>query len=182
MRAHGASAKEIHCTALAHQFDRLLPRLRHADRLNCDIHAAVLRRESACFANGGADRCRLHHMRRAQLARRLCLAVVLHNGDGLAAGQRGHVQNHQPQGSAANHGHRIAGARARVLEAMHRTGQRLGQRRVLQRDVIRYMERILCRDARRNADELGVSAVIEEQIVAEILLRASAKITEAARG
>ncbi len=108
------------------------------------------------------------------------LAVVLHDGDGLVAGQRGHVQNHQPQRAAADDGHGIAWARMRIFKPMHRAGQRLGERRVLQRHMFRHMERVLGHDARGNADELGIGAVVEEQIVAEIFLAASAEVTLAA--
>jgi len=167
---HGASAKEIHCTALAHQFDRLLP-ASGMPTASIAISTPRFRVKARVSRMAARIVASAPHAPR-QLARRLCLAVVLHNGDGLAAGQRGTCRS-SAQGSPPIR-HRIAGARARVLEAMHRTGQRLGAPRApAGRD--RYMERILCRDARRNADELGVSAVIEEQIVAEILLRASAK-------
>jgi hypothetical protein len=60
---------------------------------------------------------------------------------------------------------------------MHRAGQRLGQRRVLQRHVLRHKQRILGHNARRNADELRISAVVEEQIVAQVLLAMRAEIT-----
>jgi ribosomal protein L35 len=65
---------------------------------------------------------------------------------------------------------------------VHRAGQRLGQRRVLQRHVVRHMQRILGHDAGRDADELGIGAVVEEQIVAEVLLAALAEIALAAGG
>ena len=80
------------------------------------------------------------------------------------------MQNHQPQRAAANYGHCIAGTRARVLKSMHCASQRFGQRRVLQRNVIRHVKRILGHDAGRDAYELGIGAVVEEQIVAEVFL------------
>src|SRR5271157_4225014 len=83
------------------------------------------------------------------------------------------MKNHQSQRAAANNGHGVAGVRARVLKAMHRAGQRL---------MIRYMQRILGHDAGRDANELGIGAVVEEQIVAEVLLAVSAEITLAAGG
>ncbi len=75
----------------------------------------------------------------------------------------------------------IALARIGILESVHGAGQRLSQRRMLQRHVVRHDERVLGDDALGNADELGVSAVVEEQIVAEILLAAQAEIALAAR-
>ena len=113
----------------------------------------------------------------AELARGFNLPIVLDDGDDFAAVQRGHVKNHQSQRAAADHGHSVAGMRATVLKAMHRAGQRLGQRRVLQRHVLRHKQRILGHNARRNADELRISAVVEEQIVAQVLLAMRAEIT-----
>ena len=57
------------------------------------------------------------------------------------------------------------------------TGQRLDQSGVLIAQVIRNHIRILLHDARRNADEFGISAVIEQQIFAEILLSPPAEET-----
>ena len=63
---------------------------------------------------------------------------------------------------------------------MHGAGQRLSERGVLQRHMIGNAQRVLGDDARRDADELGVGTVVEEQIVAEILLAALAEIALAA--
>jgi hypothetical protein len=43
-----------------------------------------------------------------------------------------------------------------------------------------HTKRIFCHDARGNSDELGVSTIIEKQVVAEILLSARAEITRSA--
>ena len=55
VRAHGASAKEVHRPALAHHFYRFFPRFGHADGLNGDVDAAIVRGERAGFADGIAD-------------------------------------------------------------------------------------------------------------------------------
>ena len=60
---------------------------------------------------------RLHDVRGAQLPRRFHLAVVLDDGDDFAAGQRGDVQNHQPQRAAADDGDDIAGMRVANLQS-----------------------------------------------------------------
>ena len=72
------------------------------------------------------------------------------------------------------------GRGSRILKSVHGAGQRLSQRGVLQRHMIGNMKRVLGDDARGNADELGVGAVVEEQIVAEILLAALAEVALAA--
>ncbi len=181
VRIPGAAAEEIHRAAFAHQFHRLLPRLRHAHGLDGDIHAAIVGRERARFLDGFTDGRVLHHVRRAQLPRGLRLAVVPHQRDGLVSRQCGHVQNHQSQRPAPDDGNKIAPARLGILESMHRAGQRLGKRRVFQRHILRHANRVHGHDALGNADELCVRAVVEEQIVAEILLAAQAEIAFAAR-
>ena len=75
-------------------------------------------------------------MRRAQLPRRFHLAIMLDDRDHFASRQGSDVQNHQSQRTAADDCDRIAGTRPRILKAMHRAGQRLGQRRVFQRNMI----------------------------------------------
>ena len=65
---------------------------------------------------------------------------------------------------------------------MDRAREGLSERGVLQRNVIRNPKRVFGHDAGRNADELGVCAVVEEQIVAEVLLVVLAEVTIAARG
>jgi hypothetical protein len=47
--------------------------------------------------------------------------------------------------------------------------------------VVGYVEGVLGDDARWNADELSVGSVVEEQVVAEILLSTLAKVTGATR-
>ena len=106
-----ASAEEIDCAALADKLDRLLPRFGSADSLNGDVDAAISGRESAGFANCLADCCSLHNMRRAKLTRCFNLAVVLDDGDGFKAGERGDVQNHEAQRAAADDGDNVALAR-----------------------------------------------------------------------
>ncbi len=66
-------------------------------------------------------------------------------------------------------------------KTVHSAGQRLGQRGVFQRHMIGNMKRVLRYDARGNADELSVRSIVEEQVVAEILLPAFAKVAVTAR-
>ena len=116
-------------------------------------------------------------MRSAQLPRRLHLSVVLDDGDYLASSQRGDVENHQPQRAAADHRYCVASMGTRVFKPVDSAGQRFCKRRVLQGNVIGNTQGVFCHDARRDANELGVGAVIEKQVVAKILLTAPAKIT-----
>ena len=113
----------------------------------------------------------------AELARGFNLAIVLDDGDDFAAGERGHVEHHEAERAAADDGDDVAGMGAGVLKPMYGASQRLSERGVLERHVIGNVQGVLGNDARRDADELGVGAVVEEQIVAEIFLAVLAEIT-----
>ena len=181
LRVGGAAAEEVDRAALAHQLDGFLPGFGRADGLNGDVDAAIFGGEGARFADGLANGGGLHDMRGAELPRRFNLAVVLDDGDGFKTGQRGDVKNHEAQRAAANDGDDIALARMGVLESVHGAGQRLSERGVLEGDILRNDERVLGDDARGNLDELSVGAVVEEQIVAKILLAAQAEISTGRR-
>ena len=77
-------------------------------------------------------------------------------------------------------GNRIARARSRFLEAAHHACQRFHQRRVLIADLVGNQVGIALHDARRNADVLRIGAVVEQQVLAEILEAAVAEETLAA--
>jgi len=70
--------------------------------------------------------------------------------------------------------------RVRILKAMHSAGQRLSQRGVFQGHMIGHMKSIFGHNTRRDANELGIGTVVEEQLVAKILLPTLAKIASAA--
>ena len=88
---------------------------------------------------------------------------------------------HHAQRAAADDGDGVALARVAIFNAVDGAGQRLGERGVLQRDAVGNAKRVFGDDARGNADVLGVCAVVEEQIVAEIFLVAQAEVADAAR-
>ena len=66
-------------------------------------------------------------------------------------------------------------------KSVHGTGQRLGESRVLKRHILRNDKRVLRDNALGNFDELGISAVVEDQIVAKIFLAVQAEVAQAAR-
>ena len=61
------------------------------------------------------------------------------------------------------------------FEPLHHAGERLGERGVLQRHAVRDQQRVLLHDARGDAHVLGVGAVVEEQVFAEVLLAVPAE-------
>ena len=66
------------------------------------------------------------------------------------------------------------------MHAAEDAGQRFDHGRIAERNIIGNFEQILFNDAGRNANVLGICAVIEEQIFAEILLALAAIETDAA--
>ncbi len=140
----------------------------------------LFRRESAGFADGFANAAGLNDVSGAELARGFNLAVVLDDGDDFATGERGDVEHHEAERAAADDGDGVAGMGAGIFESMDGAGERLSERGVLQRNVVGNVKRVLGDDARGDADELSVGAVVEEQIVAEILLAVLAEVTLAA--
>ena len=177
----GATAEKVHRAALAYQLDGLLPGFGQAHGFNRDVDAATVRRERARLLDRLADGGSLNDMRGAELPCRLNLAVVLDDGDDLVAGQRGDMQDHQAQRTAADHGDMspLRGSESSnpwtaqasgSVSAACSSGTLSGNK-----------QRVLGDDARRNLDELGVGAVVEEQIVAKVLLPARAEVALAAR-
>jgi hypothetical protein len=69
-----------------------------------------------------------------------------------------------------------------VFESVHGAGEWLSECGVLKRDVVGDFEGVFGDDALGDADELGIGAVIEEEIVAEVFLAAIAEVAVAAGG
>ena len=84
------------------------------------------------------------------------------------------AHEHQADGSQADDRDVVAGPHVGLFQAAQHAGQRFDQRRILIADVRRNLVRIALDDAGRNADVLGVGAVVEQQILAEVLQAAAA--------
>ena len=65
----------------------------------------------------------------------------------------------------------------RLFQAAQHAGQRLDQRGILIAHCVGNLVRVALDDARRDADILRVGAVVEQQVLAEILQTALAEIT-----
>ena len=64
----------------------------------------------------------------------------------------------------------VCPACARLVHPAHHAGQRLCQRRMFKGHAFRQEQRVLFHDTRRHMEELRIGAVVEEQIIAEVLL------------
>ncbi len=91
------------------------------------------------------------------------------------------MHEHEADRPCADHHDAVSSLGPRLLQAAHYAGQRFGQRRMLQGQTLRDNERVLGHDAGRDADVLGVSAVVEEQVLAQVFLFADAPEAGSAR-
>jgi hypothetical protein len=106
----------------------------------------------------------------------LCLAAA--NRNNARAVNFGQANEHESDGAKPDHGNGVSGANARFFEPAQHTRQRLNQCRVVIAHVFRNLVSISFDDAAGNADVFGVCAVVEEQILTQILSPAK---TEEAR-
>jgi hypothetical protein len=104
------------------------------------------------------------------------LAIAFDDGDDMQAGQLRNVHEHEADGTASDDDDRVAGLSVRFLEAADYAGQRLGKSGVFEGNVAGHEQSILLDDPGRNGDKFGVGSVVEEQVVAEILLTSTAEI------
>src|SRR5690606_12150674 len=89
---------------------------------------------------------------------------------------------HQPDRPEPDHHEIVARTHLRLLEAAQHARERLDERRVLVGDVRRNLVHVALYDALGNAYVLGVGAVIEKQVLAQVLESALAVETLEARG
>ena len=100
--------------------------------------------------------------------------------DHAAAVKLRQFDEHQADGAQTDNRNGIARARSRFLKTAHHAGQGFHQGRILIADFVGNQVSIALHDAGRNADVLGVGAVVEKQVLAEILQAAVAEETLAA--
>src|SRR5581483_3185962 len=143
--------------------------------------AAALGRERAHGGNGVFDLGDLHDVVRAHALGGADLLVVLHDRHHVAAGKPGDLDKHQSDRSGADHRDGVADLGVRFFQAADDAGQRLDDGRFLHGHLRRNHQHVLLDDAARNLDELGVGAVVEQQVFAEVFLVARAVEAHAAR-
>ena len=166
----GASAEEIYRATLADHVDRPLPGFGVADRLNHDIATALLRREGANGVDHICDLRRLDDLVSAHLTRRFDLAVTLHDRNHVATDRPRHLHEHQSDGTSADNYHRVPDLNPGLVEAAQHTRQRFGHRGIFKAHIGRNHQHVGFDDALGDANVFGVSAVVEQQVFAEVFL------------
>ncbi len=110
----------------------------------------------------------------------LHLVGALAEGDHVDAAAGQHANELEADGPAADQHGGVAGLNAGFLDAAQNAGQRLDHGGVEKGDVIGNLQQVLADDAPRDAHVLGVGAVVEEQVLAEIAAILAAKQADAA--
>src|SRR5271157_3235094 len=118
---------------------------------------------------------------RTFFARQRDLRVALYDRNHVASDGFGHLHKHQADRSATNHGYGVADLHSRFMQAAEHTGEGFGHRGILEGYIRRDNEHIGFNNAPRYPDVLGVSAIVEQQIFAEVQLVLGAIEAHAAR-
>ncbi len=108
------------------------------------------------------------------------LRIALHHRNHIAAAQLRDLHEHQPDRPGADDGHRVADLHLGFVQPAQHAGQRLDHRGFFEAHVLRNGQHVGFNDAARNANVFGVSAVVEQQVFAEIFLVLGAVETHAA--
>ena len=112
----------------------------------------------------------LHDFVRAHVLGGNDLLVALHQRDHIATDGASHLDEHESDGAAADDGHGVADLHAGFVQAAQHASQRLGHGGIFEGDVRRNDQHVGFNNAPRYADIFRVGTVIEEQILAKILL------------
>ncbi len=104
------------------------------------------------------------------MARRGDLVFALDDGNDVEAEQRGCMDEEQADGAGAEDDGGLVGGSLGLFEAAEDAGEGFGEGGVLEGDVVGDAERVFLDDAGGDADVFGIGAVVEEEVVAEVLL------------
>src|SRR6266849_522310 len=174
--AGGASAEELHGAALAHHIQRPLPGFRTAHGFNHHVCSQVLR-ELVYGGYGGRLlgillRGNLHHIISAEPAGGLDLLIAFDHTDDAAPFGLGDLDKHKSNRPTTDDYDIIARANIAFVQAEQNTGQGLDHGSFFEAHFVRDNKSVLFDDALWNAYVFGIGAVVEEQIVTQILLSA----------
>ncbi len=173
--AAGRATEEVYSAALACHLHSPLPGFGSSDGFEDDVGAAGLGGESAGCDDWVGDVRDAKNLFGAKATRRGDLVFAFDDSDDVEAEQRGGVDEEQSDGAGAEDDGSLVGRGARLFEAADDAGEGFGEGSVLEGDVVGDTQGVLLDDARRDADEFGVGTVVEEKVVAEVLLVVAAE-------
>src|SRR5690242_13843014 len=165
----GASAEEVHGPAPPQEPHGHLPRFRKTDRFDHHIGAAP-GRDLANLSHRGFGIARNHQLIGAHRRSAIHLLLAPADGDHARPISLGQPDKHQPDGTEPDYRHIVARTDMRLVQPAHHTGQRLNQRRILVCDMVRNLIHVPFYNPRRNPNVLRVGSVVEQQVVAQILV------------
>ena len=164
-----ATAEQVHRGAAAGHLHRPLPGERRADRFDYRVGPAATLGELADQRDGIRMIVHVERGPGAHVRGRLHLALALADGDDAHATHREHPDEHQADWPAADHDGSVTGQRADFVDAAQDAGERLDQGGIGEGNVAGDLEHVFADDPAGDAHELGVGAVVEQQVLAEVL-------------
>src|SRR5947207_2157721 len=184
--AGGASAEELHGAALAHHIQRPLPGFRTAHGFNHHICSQILRElvygGYRGWLLGSLLRDNLHHIISAEPVGVLDLLIAFDHANDAAPFGLGDLDKHKSNRPAADDYDVIAWANIALIQAKQNTRQRLDHRSLFKAHLVRDNKSVFFDDALWNAYVFRIGAIIEEEIVTQVLLSALAVKARAAWG
>ena len=165
-RARGTPAKEVHRAALPDEPHRRFPGLRLANGLNNHVEDRARRdggRQPALLA-------RIQDQFRPEALGRLESLFAPARHRHVAAQVPGQRDKHKANRAGTNDQHALPGAQLDVFDPLHHASQGLDQRRVTKSGLRLEPQQVLLHEPRRDNNRLGVGAVQEQQIVAQVFL------------
>jgi hypothetical protein len=178
--AGGWAAEEVDGATLADDVDGPLPGLWSSDRFDDLVGAALAGGERANRGDTGCgvravDVGEMKDLLRPEEPSGSDLIRAFDHGDDMDTRELRGVHEHEAYGAGTENDHGVSRTGGSLLKAAYNAGERLSERGVFEGDVVWDVEGVLLNDARGDADVLGVGAVVEEEIFAEVLLVAGAE-------
>ena len=181
LRSTRRAAEEVDDTSLAHDVNRPFPRCRTSYSINHHVGTAALACERASRRDDALNSSHLQHATGAEQPCCGDLILPLHNGNHLDTGELGNVHEHESDRTCPDHHHGVASLRSTLLQPTYNARQRFGQCGMLQRNFIRHKQSVLFHDPCRNSNKFCIGSVVEQKVLAQILLPMSTKKTSIAR-
>src|SRR5580658_6203918 len=171
----GTAAEEIDDAAAAHHVDGPLPGLGFTDGFDGNIGPAAAR-QFANLSDGVGTIRAYNQLVGAEGGCAVELRLAAANGDYAASVELGEFDEHEANRAETDHRDGIARLRGGLFEAAHYARERLHQSSIVIADMLRNEVSVALDNPRGNTNIFRISAVIGEQIFAEILQTALAEI------
>ena len=167
MGSRRAAAEQVDRPAAPNHSHGLLPGFRSAHRLDYDVGAAPSIRDSAHLLHN-VQMSRIENVIRPHPLAHDQLLFSFSDGDHGCAQLFQHPHKHEADRTHTDYHYCVAFGYGRLLYCPENAGQRLHERRLAKAEVVRQDEKVLTDDSFGDLYVLGVGAVEELKVLAQI--------------